>query len=523
MALLRALTEGGIVEGLPSLNQSVSVFKGVPFAAPPVGELRWKAPQPVVPWDGVRTAYKFAPTAMQIPTVSEGGGNQAQREFFVIQHPMSEDCLYLNIWTPARTDSERLPVAVYFHGGGNFTGYSYLQAYDGDGFAKRGIVYVSIAHRLHMLGFMAHPELTAEDPNHSSGNYGSLDMVEALKWIKRNIEAFGGDPENITIFGQSAGGQNVTTMCVSPLTKGLFKRAIIQSAGHGPVSPPESYWELSLKNAEEIGIEFFEYAGFKFVKEARRLPCVEQFELMTKFQKERHPMQNVLNIADKNPGNTGNLLRFIPTVDGYFFLKTPLESFQSNEYHDIDYMAGCTKDEYLTYTPKIPDIEVLKARAKAEYKHAADEYLKVIRPEEPDYCIWFFENIMGDNKLAGNLALCEMQNQFGRKPAYIYYFTLVPPGAENSHHSAEHHYVFQTFPRSKRPYSGKDFDLSNLMADYWANFIKTGDPNAAGLPEWNPYTQDSPLGMEFNYEPKMIKIPEKPNVTFRKNYLLGRI
>ena len=206
MALLQVKTENGIVEGLPAGNQSVSIFKGIPFAKPPVGDLRWKAPQPAEDWDGVLLCHQFAPIPMQARFASEGGGNTlAAQEFYVIDFPMSEDCLYLNVWTPAKSDSEKLPVAVYIHGGGMETGYSYLNAYDGEAFAKRGVIMVTIAYRLGIFGFMAHPDLAAEDPHHSTGNYAIMDQVAALAWIHRNIAAFGGDPENVTIFGQSAG------------------------------------------------------------------------------------------------------------------------------------------------------------------------------------------------------------------------------------------------------------------------------------------------------------------------------
>jgi len=293
MALLKAKTKNGWVEGLPSSNQRISLFKGLPFAAPPVDELRWKAPQPVKSWDGVRTAYKFADIAMQERFASEGGNVFARDEFYVHEYPINEDCLYLNVWTPAKTADEKLPVAVYFHGGGFRTGYSYLNAYDGDGFAKRGMVVVTLAYRLNVFGFLAHPELTAEDPHHSSGNYGPLDMVAGLKWVKENIAAFGGDPDDIGIFGQSAGGMSVRLMSATPLTKGIFKRAIIQSAG-GLMSFSKER-DITLSEAEKQGEEFFDFMGVKNVEEARRLSAEQVLDGMCRFDKEVHRFMNAPN------------------------------------------------------------------------------------------------------------------------------------------------------------------------------------------------------------------------------------
>lgn len=228
MALTIVKTEGGLVKGVPAGNQTISVFKGIPFAAPPVGELRWKAPQPVIPWRGTIKAYKFSAIPVQNRVLK---GSFYQKEFYPIELPMSEDCLYLNIWTPARTDDEKLPVAIWIFGGGFNQGYANKMEFDGEAFAKKGCIFVSINYRLGLLGFLTHPELTAESAEHISGNYGIMDQIAAISWVKRNIAGFGGDPEKITVFGQSAGANSVMVLCNSPLTSGLFQRAIMQSTG----------------------------------------------------------------------------------------------------------------------------------------------------------------------------------------------------------------------------------------------------------------------------------------------------
>ena len=249
MALLQVKIESGIVEGIPGWNQAVGLFRGIPYAAPPVGELRFKEPQPAKPWDGVLKAYNYGNISYQERRASEGGGDLIGNEFYCVDWPRSEDCLYLNVWTPANSAEEKLPVGVYLHGGGYAQGYGHLNCYDGEGFAKRGCITVTLNHRLGIFGYLAHPELTAENEHHSSGNYGVLDIIAALKWVKRNIAAFGGDPDKITVFGQSGGGSKVMTMIASPLTKGLITGAIMQSGG----GLTRVRGELTLAEAEKKG------------------------------------------------------------------------------------------------------------------------------------------------------------------------------------------------------------------------------------------------------------------------------
>lgn len=503
MALLKAETKNGWVEGLPSSNQRISLFKGIPFAAPPVGDLRWKAPRPAESWDGVLKAYKFADIAMQERFASEGGNVFARDEFYVHEYPINEDCLYLNVWTPVKSAGEKLPVAVYFHGGGFRTGYSYLNAYDGDGFAKRGMVVVTLAYRLNVFGFLAHPELTAEDPNGSSGNYGPLDMVAGLKWVKENIAAFGGDPEDIGIFGQSAGGMSVRLMSVTPLTKGYFKRAIIQSGG-GMMYPLSLSNHRTLSESEKQGEEFFEFLGVKNVKEARSLTGKQVLDGLIRFDEEVHRFVNA------------------PNVDGYLLPRKEVDICRRGEHHDVDYMLGCTKDELDPVEP-MPSKEKIIADAIENYGEYADKYLEIVKPDAKEfYQLEIYNKSFAEEMLAGALSWCENQNKIGLQPAYMYYFTLVPPGNEVSFHSAEHHYVFQTLVRSNLPYTGRDFDLSNTLADYWANFLKTGNPNGEGLPTWTPYTEKSPKAMDINYNLQMIKVPEKPHVKFMKEYAINR-
>ena len=433
MALLRAQTEYGTVEGVRANFPFYTIFKGVPFMAPPVGENRWREPQPAKAWEGVRVCDRFAPTAMQPPFASEGG--LIAEEFYGVPMPMSEDCMYLNIWTPAKEAGEGLPVAVYFHGGAFTTGLSYLNCFDGEGFNKRGIIFVTIPYRLNVFGFLAHPELTAEAGYHASGNYGLLDQIAALRWVRRNISAFGGDPGNVSVFGQSAGSMSLNAMCATPLTRGLFKRAILQSGGgiqhHGFGAMNDT-----LADAERLGADFLAWIGAADIAAARQIPAEELLQRFMDWGKAK--------IYDTDDAVfAGGYMRMGPiAADGYLFPENKGDIYLDGMHADIDYVIGSAADEFRYMT-------------------------------------------------ADNLAFAENQIRLGRKPAYVYYFSYVPPGAEGAHHSVEHHYVFQTILRSRRKYAGYDLDLSNELADRWSQFFKTGDPNLPGYTQWTPYTEES--------------------------------
>ena len=501
MALLQVRTENGIVEGLPAGNQIVSLFKGIPFVKAPVGDLRWRAPQPVESWDGVYQAYKFAPIAMQPRFASEGGNTLAAKEFYVVEFPRSEDCLYLNVWTPAKRADEKLPVAVYFHGGGFETGYSYLNAYDGEGFAKRGIVFVSIAYRLNVFGFLATDELAEEDEYGSTGNYGTMDQIAGLQWVKRNIAAFGGDPDMITIFGQSAGGFSVMNLCASPLTDGLFSRAIMQSGGG--VSKTFSL-NLSMDEAKKRSGDFLKLAGVNTLAEARDLPAERLVDLYEEFKKQ-----------------TGISIPFAPAVDGYVHPMLPAEYFLAGKHTVTDTMIGSTADEMRNRNVLLPEPDRIQALA-SQYGVHAEEFLRAIHVDDKELCRKNFEDPVGDDMLSASLAWCENQNRLGKNPAFMYYFTYVPPGAEDigAHHSVEHHYVFQTMVRSYRPYTGHDYDLSNQLAEYWADFIKTGKPGENHGVSWKPYTKESPETLVIGENCVMEQVHPSDKVKFVTKYNL---
>lgn len=363
-------------------------------------------------------------------------------------HPIGEDCLYLNIWTPAKTPDAGLPVAVYIHGGGFHMDYAFQNKHDGEGFAKRGCIFVTVSYRLGVFGFLSHTQLEKEGKG--SGNYGLLDQIAAIRWVKENIQAFGGNPDCITLIGFSGGAASVEYLCASPLTKGMFQRAVMQSGGG--FRPVFSSWAISRSAAMSLGKAYFRYMNIETVEEGRRLSADEILKgfiglnQIPLFEKEEIGVDGV------------NYFRFTPGIDGYVLTQSPIATFLEGKYEDIDYLVGETAGE-------------------------------------------------GCRTLVADVAWCRNQNRLDRKPVYQYYFKRVPPGAECAFHSCEQEYMFQTLLKSEQwKYAGPDFEISNDMADYLANFIKTGNPNGEDLPEWTPYTQENPKAMQFDSTREMVEI-----------------
>lgn len=446
MAILFAKTKQGTVEGKPGWNRAISVFKGIPFAAPPIGGNRWRAPKSPASWRGIRKCFDYGPIPYQ--SYQESENDVAVSGIRTYRHPLDEDCLYLNVWTPAETPESGLPVAIYIHGGGFHMDYAFQNKHDGEGFAKRGCIFVTISYRLGAFGFLAHPQLEKEGKG--SGNYGLLDQIAAIRWVKENIRGFGGDPDRITLIGFSGGAASVEYLCASPLTKGLFQRAVMQSGGG--FRPVFSSWAVSRSAAVSLGEAFFRYMNIETVEEGRRLGADE-------ILKSFIGMNQIPLFEKEEIGVDGvNYFRFTPGIDGYVLPESPIAAFLAGKHADLDYLVG----------------------------EAAGE---------------------GNRTLVADLAWCRNQNRLGRKPTYAYYFKRIPPGAACAFHSCEQEYMFQTLLKSDQwNYNGCDFDISNDMADYLANFVKTGDPNGAGLTEWTPYTEQCPRAMQFDSRREMVEI-----------------
>lgn len=421
---------GGKVRGVRSSSQNVIVYRGIPYAAPPVGELRWKAPQPVIPWSGIKEADTFGPAAMQAPhsssyhtTVKNFGEVDYIKEFYDEGNPIySEDCLYLNIWQPAKAKKgDKLPVAFWIHGGAFMGGYGYEKEFNGDAYAKKEVILVTINYRLGILGFLAHPDLSAENPKHLSGNYGMLDQIKALQWVRDNIASFGGNPDNITIFGQSAGAMSVRNLICSPLTKGMFARAIIQSGG-GLEDTDKGIVTNTLSDYEKLGKQIFQNKG---IKEMRAMTYQE---LQDSFMK--YCMDNK------------TFIMLSPINDNYTLKKNLSQCIEETDIPPIPYMIGSTRDD-MPFTK------------------------------------------MGDNILQFSLKLI----QKGYKPAYVYeFYHRLPGDMSGAFHSSELWYMFGTLKSCWRPMTPADYKLSEEMVSYWTNFMKTGNPNGKGLDKWEPCT-----------------------------------
>lgn len=467
-------TDNGIVQGIRV--SGISMYKGIPFAQPPIGDLRWKEPQPVKNWEGTRKADHFAPRAMQLPLFSDMNFRSDS---------MSEDCLYLNIWTPAKTGKEELPVLVYFYGGGRTAGDGSEYRYDGESMARRGIVSITINYRLGVFGFLAHPDLSKESAHHASGNYGFMDQTEALRWVHKNISAFGGNPDNITIAGESAGSFSVCAQVISPLPRNLFAGAIGESGSVLSMKPL-----LSLAEAEKIGVRFCDSMGVQSIQDLRAVPADKLLQ------------------ATGRPG----MKDFPIDIDGFFFNESPVESYKMGRVAKVPLLVGWNSEEAgwkSILGDNGPTKENYISSVKKLYPANADEVLKLYMVNEDTDVESVASALAGDRFIAyGTWKWAEMHAKTN-SPVYRYYFTKprprlradmnkTSPSSDDSNnkpgtyhgaaHSAEIEYALGNLP-SNRVYDWQpdDYMVSAVMQEYFANFIKTKNPNGVGLPEWPLY------------------------------------
>lgn len=459
----------GFVEG--TVEDGIAVYKGIPFAAPPVGDLRWRAPQPVNKWDGILKADTYAPACPQINV--PGTGYDA--------YGFSEDCLYLNIWKPIGVTEGKLPVLVWIYGGGFYIGTASASLTTGEQLARKGLIVVNIAYRVGPLGFLSHPELTSESENHISGNYGLLDQIAALRWIQDNIEAFGGDPENVTIFGESAGGQSVSMLAASPLTKGIFHKAICMSGGSFfPVSlkkDPENYIQL-LKGAETAGVEFAERMGANSIKELRKTDP-----------------QKLLSDPTTTLGG------FWPVVDGYVITDDQYKLYKNGTYNDVPVLIGYTSDEGTLFTMQSNPAEYAET-VRQRFDTLADKILSLYPAGTDSVSGRSNAELFRDLSFGwATFTWAELQSKTGESPVYVYYFDQTQPASpitfllksNGAYHGSDCAYVFGHLDQNPSiKYSDADNRLSQVMMDYWTNFARYGDPNGEGLPEWPAYAGGKP-------------------------------
>lgn len=487
--------EEGQLTGVYNGDKSVEVYAGIPFAKPPVGELRWKEPEKPEHWDGVRTCDHFAPMSMQ------PRGNvivDSLSHIFVYKdykitakdnwiEEMSEDSLYLNIWKPAG-DIENAPVVVYIHGGSLTTGQSAYKDHRGETFAKEGVIFVSIAYRLNVFGYYANSELAAESPNGTTGNYGLLDQVRALEWIRDNITSFGGDPNQVTIAGESAGASCVNALCVSPLAKGLFRYAIAESSGITAKVPYHTF--RALDDALATGKKILKEFGAKNISDLRKISAEE-----------------LVNTRFENSSMT---------VDGYAIVEQPYLTYQKGANNEQALLGGFNVHEADVFvaTRKVTaeNYEQELALLYGDYAHdAAALFPPAERAKGYSYIIDAGGNAKGSfNELVSAAWFDYSHYNWSRilssqgKPVYEYYFSK-DNGSIGSIHSGEIPYAYGNLPQNTKLYDESDYRLSDLMVKYWINFIRTGDPNGEGLPEWKPFSDDPTLVMELGANVGMIK------------------
>jgi len=474
-------TQAGLVSGKTTDDQAVKIFMGVPFAAPPVGDLRWKAPQPVAPWEGVRTCVTPPASAMQAPPKPFMCWS---KEFMAPESPLSEDCLYLNVWTTAKSDQEKLPVMVWIHGGAFTGGSGTVPLYNGEGMARKGVVFVTINYRLGIFGFMAHPELSAESDLKTSGNYGILDQIAALKWVKQNIAAFGGNPDNVTIAGQSAGSFSVNMLVVSPMAKGLFHKAIAQSGG---MFGKDLMLGQTLQAAEDGGKQLTEKMKITSIAELRTIPADSLLKISGRFG----------IVVDRV---------VIPPV---------YETFAAGKQNDVSLISGWNADDGVSFGPP-PTIDQFKANAKSQYADKVEKFLQVF-PANTDAEVGQSQKLLTQLRFGWhNYTWARMQPSHGRGKAYLYYFKRVPPGEPNygAFHSSEFAYALHTLKLWDRPFTDVDYKLEEAMSSYWVNFAKNGDPNGEGLPVWPVFNDGKPEVIELGDEVKAATLPFKDQLKF---------
>jgi para-nitrobenzyl esterase len=483
----------GALAGQPAGN--VTAYLGVPFAAPPVGEYRWKPPRPAPKWQGERKADHFGASCQQKVTPQGFGPWTAE---YVVQDRVSEDCLYLNVWTPARSANERLPVLFWIYGGGFSSGSGSVEIYDGAALARQGIIVVSANYRVGVYGFLAHPELTAESPSHASGNYGLLDQIQALHWIHDNIAAFGGDPARVTISGQSAGAASVHHLISSPLAKGLFAGAIAQSgSGMGIAVPDHAAAEAIGKDLSNVGGQPLTLA------QLRKLSAAELDARVDRMMKDA----------------TG--LRFVPVVDG---LVLPDAATVGKNTNDTPILTGMTANEGTGMSPDYgkTTVSTLDRRIKTVYGKSATEFA-ALYPAKNDTEAWtMFDAFARDRGLASMYLWAKDRLPATRYPIYAYLWTHPEPGPEaaryRAFHSSEIPYVFGTLDTPTRPFTAADRALSKQVSAYWVNFVKTGDPNGQGLPKWPRLTSADKQILELGDHTRPRAIMDARNLAAFEHY-----
>jgi len=475
--------DSGAISGVAGSSPAVEVYKGIPYAAPPVGDLRWREPQPIAHWDGVRQAAEFSAMCMQ---PSRAGATNPPK--------ISEDCLFLNVWTAAASPNERRPVMVWIHPGGYQTGSGATPGYDGDALAKRGVVLVTINYRLGVFGFFAHPELTRESPHHASGNYAFIDQVAALRWVQKNIAAFGGDPRRVTVFGDSAGSSSISNLMGSPQAHGLFQRAVGESGAWMGLSLTPT---RTLAEAEQAG------ARLGTLAELRAKPADELLKA----------------------GRAGG-----PVIDGWFLPEDVAAIFAAHKQNDVPLLVGSNQDEG-TFFLQPTTAAKFTDRARTRFGVQADAFLKLY-PAGSDEEASASQLAAFRDELAFVMRVwARAQTKTGRSKAFLYYFTHDPPLPEGQSvrggrgtgatHGSEAQYIFGNLLGS-RAWTALDHQVSDMLASYWVNFATNGDPNGPGLSKWPAFDdRKSDRPMVLGDQAEIGPAPNAAQLAFFETLALG--
>jgi para-nitrobenzyl esterase len=487
--------EAGSLGNSTESSPGIRAFKGIPFAAPPVGALRWREPQPVAKWDGVRDASKYGNVCIQPDgagrgpkglNIAVGPGSPAQ----------SEDCLYLNVWTGARAANERRPVMVYFFGGAFTEGAGSIPLYDGDALAKKGAVVVTMNYRLGPFGFFVHPALTADSSHQASGNYGLADMVASLRWVKSNIAVFGGDPSNVTVFGQSAGAMAIGSLVSSPETKGLFQRAIGQSGSWMGLGPSAAM--NTRARAEEAGKGLADAAGVTTAEQLRAMPAAD--------------------VTAKLRSGAGMI------VDGWIIPEDPSNVFAAGRQNAVDVLVGSNRDDLSFGPPRTTTPEQFEQGAAPRWGALADQYLKLYPHATDAEATKSQADTSNDGAFWHMRLFADNQKKLG-KQAWLFFFAQNPPAPAGqppfpAAHASELPYVFNNlgkaplFPDPSDPTlaaaSAPDKKVADQMSSYWVNFARSGNPNGSGLPMWQEHkVGDSDRAIILDADPSSEKLPAK--------------
>ena len=506
--LRKVKVKNGLLQGMTGKDPRITVFRGVPYAKPPVGELRWKAPQPAEDWEGVRKCYEYADMAMmRVHPGMDDDFYTKELHPVAAEYKMSEDCLYLNIFTPAKTTEDNIPVFVYIHGGGLQDGYSYEVEFDPERVARRGVIVVMVAYRLGLFGFLAHPEITARTPEGEViSNFGMQDQSMAIHWVYDNIRAFGGDPDNIVICGQSAGARSVQAQICTPLNDGLIKGAIIQSAVSMMFGDEDQSMAAipSLQEAEKYGADFLQTIGIDSLEEAEK---TDAHEVMRRLDKASEKTRYVFGLC----------------TDGRFVRESAPSAYYNNRVADIPLIVGVCQGE--TQSPFIKgslNYQEFLQKAK-KYGDREAEFLRLAEVTNDEEADALMAGDAFNNFLAGTRGFCELRSSMGQKVYYYIFDHDIPGDDAGSFHGSDLWFMFDSLGNSWRPFEGKHYDLARQVTSYWTNFVKYKDPNGTDyngnpLPLWEPYSRDKKAVMKFLDAPVPEILEECPVLDFRLSW-----